>query len=123
MIIIGGFMEIVIKVMVWTLAFYGLFDIIKEIINITIHTHLNSDGIYLIIGVKNQEDDIEGILRSVIFKILYGKEEQIKDIIITDLNSKDTTKEIIQKLSKEYSCVKPLSWKECKEIIDVVDDS
>ena len=116
-------MEIVIKVIVWTLAFYGLFDIIKEIINITIHTHLNSDGIYLIIGVKNQEDDIEGILRSVIFKILYGKEEQIKDIIITDLNSKDTTKEIIQKLRKEYICVKPLICKECKEIIDVVYDS
>lgn len=116
-------MNVILSAIIWTLAFYGLFEIIKKIIVISIHTHLNSNGIYLIIGVKNQEEDVEGILRSVIFKILYGKEEMIKDIVITDLSSNDRTNEIIQRLGEEYKCVKVVNWRECKEILDAVDNS
>ena len=116
-------MSFIITAVVWTLAFYGLFEIIKSILYICIHTNLKSDGIYMIIGVKNQEKEIEGILRSIIFKILYGKEEEIKDIVVADLNSNDNTKEIIQKLEEEYDCIKVVNWRECKEIIDAVDNS
>lgn len=116
-------MSFIIKAIVWTLAFYGLFEIIKTILYIIIHTNLRSSGIYMIIGVKNQEKEIEGILRSIIFKILYGKEEQIKDIVVADLNSNDNTKEIIQRLEEEYECIKVVNWRECKEILDAVDNS
>lgn len=116
-------MTFIIDAIVWTLAFYGLFEIIKTILYILVHTNLRSDGIYMIIGVKNQEKEIEGILRSIIFKILYGKEEEIKDIVVVDLDSTDNTKEIIQKLEEEYECIKAVNWKECKEIIDAVDNS
>ncbi len=116
-------MGFVMRAIVWTLAFYGLFEIIKTILYITVHTNLRSSGIYMIIGVKNQEKEIEGILRSVIFKILYGKEEQIKDIVVADLNSNDNTKEIIQRLEDEYECIKVVNWRECKEILDAVDNS
>lgn len=119
----GILMSFIIKAIVWTLAFYGLFEIIKTILYITIHTNLRSSGIYMIIGVKNQEKEIEGILRSIIFKILYGKEEQIKDIVVADLNSNDNTKEIIQRLEEEYECIKVVNWRECKEILDAVDNS
>lgn len=116
-------MNYVIKAIVWTLAFYGLFEIIKSIIYISIHTNLKSDGIYMIIGVKNQEKNIEGILRSIMFKILYGKENDIKDIVVINLNSTDNTGEIIKRLEGEYECIKVTSWKECKEILDAVNNS
>lgn len=119
----GILMSFIINAIVWTLAFYGLFEIIKTILYITIHTNLRSSGIYMIIGVKNQEKEIEGILRSIIFKILYGKEENIKDIVVADLNSSDNTKEIIQRLEEEYDCIKVVNWRECKEILDAVDNS
>ena len=80
-------------------------------------------GIYLIIAVKNQEEKIEGFLRSVIFKILYGKDEYLKNIIVADLKSTDKTKEIVKKLAEEYQTIKPLSWKECKDIMDNIDDT
>ena len=105
----------------WTLAIYGLFEIIKTIIYIFSYTNLKSDGIYIIIAAKNQEEKIEGILRSILFKILYGKEEIIKDVIVTDLDSKDSTKEIINKFKKECDCIKVTNWRECKEIIDSID--
>lgn len=116
-------MEFLLNTTFWTLAIYGLFEIIKNIININTYTKFKSEGIYLIIAVKNQEDKIEGFLRSTLFKILYGREEVLKNIIVADLKSTDNTKEISKKLSKEYDCLKVINWKECKEIIDNVDQS
>ena len=116
-------MEFLLNTIFWTLAIYGLFEIIKNIIYINTYTKFKSDGIYLIIAVKNQEDRIEGFLRSTLFKILYGKEEYLKNIIVADLKSTDNTKEIVKKLSKEYDCLKITNWKECKEIIDNVDEN
>ena len=111
----------IINLILWTLALYGLFELVKQIINMVTYTNLSADGIYLIIGVKNQEERIEGFLRSCLFKILYGKEEYIKDIIVADLGSTDKTKEIVNRLSLDYECVKITNWKECKEIIDNIE--
>ena len=116
-------MEFILNTIFWTLAIYGFFEIIKNIIDIFTYTKFQSDGIYLIIAVKNQEEKIEGFLRSSLFKILYGKEEYLKNIIVADLKSTDKTKEIAQKLELEYDCLKVTSWKECKDIIDNVDES
>lgn len=116
-------MEFVVSVVIWTLALYGLFEIIKNIIYLSTYTKFKADGIYVIIAVKNQEERIEGFLRAILFKILYGREEILKNIIVADLKSEDKTKEIAKKLSKEYDCLKVLNWKECKEIIDDVDDT
>ena len=90
-------MECILNTIFWTLALYGLFEIIKNIIYLSTYTNLKSDGIYVIIAVNNQEEKIEGFLRSSLFKIFYGKEEYIKDIIVADLGSTDATKEIIHK--------------------------
>ena len=115
-------MEYVVNAILWILAIYGLFEIIKNIIYINTYTGFKSDGIYLIIGVKNQEEKIEGFLRSILFKILYGREEYLINIIVADLNSNDNTKEIAKKLSIDYEILKVTGWKECKDIIDNVDE-
>ena len=39
-------------------------------------------------------------------------------IIITD-----KTKEIVDKMSLDYECVKITNWKECKDIIDNIEDN
>ncbi len=115
--------EFILNTIFWTLAIYGLFEIIKNIINICTYTKFQSDGIYFIIAVKNQEEKIEGFLRSSLFKILYGKEEYLKNIIVADLKSTDKTKEIVKKLEEEYECLKITTWKECKDIIDNINES
>ena len=115
-------LEFITNTIFWTLAIYGLFEIIKNIIYISTYTRFKSDGIYVIIAVKNQEKKIEGFLRSILFKILYGREEYLKNIIVADLNSSDNTKEIVRKLSKDYDILKVTSWKDCKEIMDNVDE-
>ena len=61
-------------------------------------------------------------MRSILFKILYGREEYLKNIIVADLNSTDDTKEIAKKLSKDYDILKVTSWKDCKDIIDNINE-
>lgn len=110
--------DFIINAIIWTLALYGLFEIIKTIIYICSYTQLKSDGIYVIVAVKNQEKQIEGFMRGIMFRLLYGKEEYIKEIIVSDLDSKDNTLQILNKLQKDYECIKVSNWKECEELIN-----
>ena len=116
-------LEFVLNTVFWTLAIYAFFEVVKSVIYIGTYTKFRSDGIYVIIAVKNQEEKIEGFLRSIIFKILYGREEYLKNIVVADLQSSDNTKEIAKKLSKDYDVLKVTSWKDCKQIIDSVDEN
>lgn len=115
--------EFILNVVIWTLALYGLIEIIKNVVYMCTYTNLKSDGIYLIIAVKNREDKIEGFLRSILFRFLYGKEESIKNIIVTDLNSKDNTLQILNNLQRDYDCIKVFKWKDCKEVFDNINDN
>ncbi len=115
--------EFILNTIFWILAIYGLLEIVKSIIQLFTYTKFQSDGIYIIIAVKNQEEKIECFLRSSLFKILYGKEDYLKNVIVADLKSTDKTKEIAKKMEAEYECLKVTSWKECKDIIDNVDET
>ena len=115
-------MEMMISIVVWTLALYGLFEIIKNIIYICTYTNLKTKGIYLLVAVKNEEENIECFLRNIMFRIIYGKEE-VKSIFVVDLNSVDKTREIIERLEVEYEQLNLLSWKECKELMENIKDS
>lgn len=66
-------LDFILNVIIWTLALYGLIEIVKNIIYIYTTTNLSTDGIYLIMAVKNQQDKIEGFLRTVLFRIIYRK--------------------------------------------------
>ena len=61
-------LDYILNGILWVLALYGLFEIIKTIIYTYTYTNLKSDGIYVIIAAKNQERKIEGFLRSNIWK-------------------------------------------------------
>ena len=111
--------DFILNTVLWTLAIYGLIEILKTIYYIITYTNLKQDGAYLILTVKNQEDKIEGILRSILFKYIYGKEEMITDMIVADLDSTDNTVDILLKISEDYDNIKIMNWKECKELMDV----
>ena len=114
--------DFILNGVLWVLALYGLFEIIKTIIYTYTYTNLKADGIYVIIAAKNQERKIEGFLRSFLFRLLYGKEENIKDVIVVDLNSTDETKKILEKLSNDYDEIKMSNWRDCKNLIDNIDN-
>ena len=102
----------------WVLALYGLIEIIKTIIVSLTKVRIKNDGIFLIIAVKNQENRIEGFLRSFLFRLIYGKEEYINDIYIADLNSTDQTKKILEKFETECKHIKVYDWQTCKQVVE-----
>lgn len=106
----------------WVLAIYGFIEIIKTIYFTFINTKCRNNGIYLILAVKNQEEKIEGVLRSLLFRFIYGKEENIDNIIVADLGSSDDTLAILSKIKKDYEMIEVLSWKECKEVIEKINN-
>ena len=116
-------MDLILDAILWTLALYGFFEILKNIIYIFTYTKMKSDGIYLIVATKNQEENIEYFLRSCLFKLLYGREDYVKQVIVADLDSTDETKEIAKKISEEYNCIKTIEWKECKDLLDNLNDN
>ena len=115
-------LDFILNGIIWVLALYGLIEIIKTIYYACICSKIKTNGIYFIIAVKNQEEKIEGFMRSILFRILYGKEENINDIIISDLGSSDNTKEILEKLQQDYKYINLLDWKTCKDLIDNVNE-
>ena len=67
---------------------------------------------------------MEFIFKTIFWTLaFYGLFEITKNIIFSDLESTDNTEEIVKKLSEEYECLKVISWKECKDIIDNVDQN
>ena len=100
------------------LALYGLIEILKTIINIFTKINIKSNGVYMILVLKNQEEKAEGIIRSFLFRYIYGKDDILENIIIADLNSVDNTKEVLKKLKTDYEQIEICDWEECKEMID-----
>ena len=114
--------DFVLNLILWTCAIYGVIEIIKNVYYICSTTNLQNEGIYLIIACKNQENNIEAYMRSVFFRLVYGKEEYIKDIVVTDLKSNDKTLDILKRLQEDNEYMKILNWKKCKEIIDNIEN-
>lgn len=54
---------------------------------------------------------------------MYGKEDEIKKVILADLDSRDYTLRKLRKFEKENKYVKATTWRECKNIIDMIDDT
>lgn len=109
-------MDFIINCILWICALYGLIEIIKNILYVHTCNSIKNEGINIIITVKNQENKIEGFLRTLNFRMLYGKENCVENIIVLDLNSSDKTKHIVEKLSADCSSIKLINWNEFVEL-------
>lgn len=108
--------EYILNCILWVCALYGFIEIVKNIVYIHSCNNIKTDGIHIIVAVKNQENKIEGFLRSLNFRIIYGKEDCVENMIVLDLNSSDRTKQIIENFSADYPSIKVLNWNEFEEL-------
>lgn len=105
-----------INFVLWVCALYGIIEIIKTVLYIHSCNKIKTEGIHLIVAVKNQENKIEGFLRTLNFRLLYGKEDLVENIIVLDLNSNDKTKNIVESFSNDNNNVKLINWNEFEEL-------
>lgn len=95
------------------IVFLSLY-VLGFLLNCYFHKKNKQMPFYTIITVKNNEDCIEGIVRSIIKE--FGKLADFSSvqILIADINSSDSTPIIVEKLSKKYPCVSLLTFEEVK---------
>jgi len=110
--------EFILNSILWTLAIYGLIEIIKVCIYTFTYKTIQSDEVCFIIAVKNGEQKIEGIIRTILFRLLYEKEEYVKDIIVADLGSTDETKKLLKKMQHDYGNIEIMDWEDCKKKVE-----
>lgn len=108
--------DFVFTSILWILALYGLFEIIKNIIYIHKIPNVSFNGTSFIITVHNQENSIEYFLKLFIYKILYYN-INLPEIVIVDLNSTDKTLDILNRFSQDFSFIKVLTFEEYKDIL------
>jgi len=95
-------LEFICYSLVWIFAIYGFLEVLKIIFFTFMKMPTNSNGIHILIGVKNCENYIETFLRTFYFKILNYNNTKDNSIIVVDMNSTDNTKNILKKLNKDF---------------------
>ncbi|MGE4284668.1 MAG: glycosyltransferase [Clostridia bacterium] len=99
-------MNIIIQSLVCFFAIYGVIQLGLKIYDDLHNFDFKKDDIYIIISVKNQQDTIEGIIRSVVWKSLNNtRGGSIPYILVVDMGSTDDTVKILDKLCKEYDFI------------------
>lgn len=105
-------LSFIVEVVIWILCIYGLLSIIKDIVDEASYKKVKNNT-KLILTVKDVEEGIENYIRQLNFsKNFYN------NLVVIDLESKDETFNIVQKLSEEGLNIKVLDRREGIEYLE-----
>ncbi len=95
------------QAVVTVLVIYAVINIISRIIvAIFVPEPYNKKDTFVVIKVRNQEKNMEGIVRAVIWQNLkVSRGGYVPNILIVDSGSEDDTKAIAEKLCNQYSFI------------------
>ena len=83
-----------------------------------------NDDVYIIITVKNQQETIEGIIRSVVWKSLNNSNGGIvPNILVVDMGSTDETLNILKRLNIEYNFIEVTDSKNYAKMLEKIINS
>ncbi len=98
---------ILFKAVITVLVIYAVIDIASRLIGAIIspEPYKNKDA-FVVIKVKNQENNIEGVVRAVIWENLkLSRGGYVPGILIVDKGSEDETRNIAERLCSQYSFI------------------
>ena len=105
-------LSFIVEVVIWVLCIYGLLSIIKDTMDEMSYKKVKNNT-KMILTVKDVEEGIENYIRKLNFsKNFYN------NLVVIDLDSKDETFNIVQKLSEEGLNIKVLDRKNGIEYLE-----
>jgi cellulose synthase/poly-beta-1,6-N-acetylglucosamine synthase-like glycosyltransferase len=111
-------MEGIIFTIISLLAVYGIVQLMAKVL---FSIRRREEGcpvcVHRIIGVKNCQDSIETLIRSLVF------EDIREEIIVADFGSTDETTEILKHLEREYDFLHIMTLQEYLNYMSNVADS
>ncbi len=99
--------DILFKTIITFLVFYAVIDIVSKLFSmIFVRKPYCNEDVFVILKVKNQETNLEYLIRTLIWKNLsISRGGYIPNVIIVDMGSDDNTKLIGEKLACDYSFI------------------
>ena len=111
-------MSYVENIILWTFALYGIWNLINTILFKLFSIKKINQNTYIVIAVKDGENNIEDLIRTTVFKLLYNAKSSIEQIYVVDLNSSDNTRKIVKKFEYNNEYIRLIDWNEFKDIIE-----
>ncbi len=109
--------DVIFKTFVTFFVVYALIDIFTKLFKCIFASSGGKNELFVVIRVKNQENAIEGVVRSVIWKYLRSSEGgSVPLILIVDSGSTDATRSIALKLCKDYGFIYYMTDEKYKEL-------
>ncbi len=91
------------EALVYVMALYGLITAIGNLIDsLALRVRLGKTSYKLVLSVKNQEETIEGIIRSIFEDELFRDKDTHTKVVVIDKGSTDETLKILHKLQEDY---------------------
>jgi len=93
----------VIEALIYVLALYGLVNIVEAVLNyFSQSSHFRKQKYELVLTVKNQQDNIEGVIRTIFEDELFRRSGPECKVVVIDKGSEDETVKILERLAREY---------------------
>ncbi len=95
------------KAIITVLVIYAVINILgKLVVAIFNPEPYNNKDAFIVIKVRNQEKNIEAIIRKIIWQNLkINKGGYVPNILVVDIGSDDNTRIIVEKLAQQYSFI------------------
>lgn len=100
-------LNIIIQSIICFLALYGIIQMGLNIYDAIQNFRIpKKEDVFIIVTVKNQQDTVEGLIRSLVWKSLNNEHGGIiPNILVVDMGSTDETLEILERLHTEYDFI------------------
>lgn len=105
-------LNFIVEVVIWCLCIYGFLSLIKDIVEDKSYKKVKNN-VKLVLTVKDAEEGIENYIRQLNFSKNF-----FNNLVVIDLDSKDNTMEIVQKLLEEGINIKLLKRDEGIEYLE-----
>ena len=104
--------------LVWLLAVYGLFCFFVSIFKLIDRKKYHNEKANLILVVKDQEDNIEGIIRDAVNNKFVRGIALTGRFTVLDMGSTDDTLKILKKLEQEYPLLDICTYEERDKVLN-----
>ncbi len=95
-----------IEAIFWFFAIVGVFSLITDFTGFFTALKKEKNEPYVVLTVKDQQECVEGMIRSIVWQNLHAKNGgRVPKIIVVDLGSSDGTPQILQKIANDYNFV------------------
>lgn len=98
--------NIFLNALFWFFSIVGVFSLISDFTGFLVSLGKEKNEPCIVLTVKNQQESVEGLIRSIVWQNLHAKNGgRVPKIIVVDLGSSDNTPDILNRIASDYDFI------------------